>query len=50
MSIIKLTIIKNFESFDTAACYSSMNHHKLKSGTEGEEDIGDSQELIRIIL
>ena len=25
-------------------CYSSIKHHKLKSGAEGEEVIGDSQE------
>ena len=28
-----------------AACYSSIKHHKLKIGAEGEEEIGDSQEL-----
>ena len=44
MSIIKLTIVKNFESLDMAACYSSIKQHKLKSGAEGEEEIGDSQE------
>ena len=54
MSIIKLTMIKNFESlviiFENKACYSSIKHHKLKSGTEREEEIGDSQEPLRIIL
>ena len=30
--------------------YSSMKHHKLKSGAEGEEEIGDSQETLKIIL
>ena len=33
-----------------AACYSSIKHHKLKSATEGEEEIGFSQEPLRIIL
>ena len=33
-----------------AACYSSIKHHKLKSGAEGKEEIGDSQEPLRIIL
>ena len=55
MSIVKLTIAKNFESLViifgvVAACYSSIKHHKLKSGAEGEEEIEDSQEPLRIIL
>ena len=33
-----------------AAYYSSIKHHKLKSGAEGEEEIEDSQEPLRIIL
>ena len=33
-----------------AACYSSIKHHKLKSGAEGEEEIGDFQEPLMIIL
>ena len=41
MSIIKLTIVKNFELLDMAACYSSIKHHNLKSGAEEEEEIGD---------
>ena len=32
------------------ACYSSIKHHKLKSGAEGKEEIRDSQEQLRIIL
>ena len=49
MSIIKLTIVKNFESLVIifgAACYSYLKHHKLKSGAEGEEEIRDSQEQL----
>ena len=49
MSIIKLSIVKNFKLLDMAACYSFIKHHKLKSGA-GEEEIGDSQEPLRIIL
>ena len=51
MLIIKLTIVNNFESLVIiffCACYSSIKHHKLKSGAEGEEEIGDSQEPLRI--
>ena len=50
MSIIKSTIVNNFESLVIifGACYSSIKHHKLKSGAEGEEEIGDSQEPLRI--
>ena len=33
-----------------AAGYSSIKHHKLKSGAEGEEEIGDSKEPLMIIL
>ena len=50
MSIIKLTIVKNIESLDMETCYSSIKHHKLKSGAEGEEEIGDCQEPLTIIL
>ena len=48
MSIIKLTIVKNFELLVIwPACYSSVKYHKLKSGAEGEEEIGDSQEPLK---
>ena len=53
MSIIMLTIVNNFESlviiFGDSGSYSSIKYHKLKSGAEGEEEIGDSQAPLRII-
>ena len=53
--IIKLTILKMLESLVinfgvVAAGYSSIKHHKLKSGAEGEEEIGESQEQLLLIL
>ena len=32
-----------------AACYSSIKHQKSKSGAEGEEEIGNSQEPLKFI-
>ena len=55
MSIIKLTIVKNFELLVIIFCVqwqlaSSIKHHKLKSGAEEKEEIRNSQEQLRIIL
>ena len=44
----KLSIVKNFELQWQLAIF-PIKHHKLKSGAEGEEEIGDSQEPLRII-
>ena len=52
--IIKLTIVNNFESLEflvySGVCYSSIKLCKLKSGANGEVEIGDSQKPLRIIL
>ena len=53
MSIIKLTMVKNFESLVIiVGVYWQLviKRHKLKNRAEGEEEIGYSQEPFRIIL